>query len=369
MNLSQVTLHHVKMRLLSPFQASYGQVQDREVIIVEATDRDGVTGWGECVAFSVPWYTEETVKTCWHILEDFLIPLLSQNSYKKMEDYLIDCSKYKRHNMAKASIEAALWDLDAKQKGVSLSSLWGGTRKEVEAGVVVGLGDHDQMIASIQSYLDEGYKRFKVKIKPGQDYDLLKKIRSAFPTLPLMADANSAYSLADVKRIKALDEFRLMMIEQPLSSDDIIDHATLQRQIDTPICLDESIVSFEDARKAIELGSCKIINIKMGRVGGFREAQKIHNLCQSHHIPIWCGGMLETGVSRAHNIALASLPQFQIPGDISASSRYWSQDIIQPEVKIENGKIQVPSEPGLGFEIDRKHLSNLTLYKQHFKIR
>jgi o-succinylbenzoate synthase len=367
MNVRSVTLYHIKMKLLSPFQASYGSVLDRESIIIELNDTDGLSGWGECVAFSVPWYTEETVKSCWHMLEDFLIPLLFEHEINHPEQFVKRCSVFKRNNMAKASVEGALWDLYAKQLGQSLSTLWGGKRTKVDAGVVLGINRIDSMLANIQSYLDEGYRRFKVKIKPGFDYHLIEQIRIAYPNLPLMADANSAYSLEDIDQIRALDEFGLMMIEQPLGSDDIVDHSKLQSQLTTPICLDESITSSEDARKAIELGSCRVINIKMGRVGGFSEALKIHNLCQKNNIPVWCGGMLETGISRAHNIALASLPQFNIPGDISASSRYWKRDIIVPEVTIKNGSIQVPTAEGIGYEINREILSSVALKYKKFR--
>jgi O-succinylbenzoate synthase len=367
MNIHSVTLYQLKLELNSPFVTSYGEMINREVIIIEVKDSNGMSGWGECVAFTVPWYTEETIKTCWHMLEDFLLPVLFGHTYSSPNEFAQKLHIYKRNNMAKASIEAALWDLFGKQQGKSLSKLWGGTRTAIEAGVVVGLGPIEQMVAKIQQHVDEGYKRFKVKIKPGYDYTLLEKIRKFFPQLPLMVDANSAYTLNDMKLLQALDEFNLMMIEQPLGSDDIVDHAILQKQMKTPICLDESILSSDDARKAIELGSTRVINIKMGRVGGLTEAVKIHNICQTHGIPVWCGGMLETGISRAHNIALASLPQFQIPGDISSSSRYWKQDIIKPDVKVVDGKITVPTKPGLGYLIDVEQLNHYTVLKKTYE--
>ncbi|KAA0543158.1 o-succinylbenzoate synthase [Bacillus sp. BGMRC 2118] len=367
MKIKSVTIYQVKLQLIAPFAASYGEMSDREALIIEVMDESGRSGWGECVAFSLPWYTEETVKTAYHMLEDFLIPLLKSKNFAHPSEFVNEMNIYKRNNMAKASIEGALWDLYGKQQGKSLSELWGGTRMEIEAGVVVGLGAIEEMSSKIEQHLEEGYKRFKVKIKPGSDYQLLKQLRERFPSLPLMADANSAYTLQDLDMLKALDEFHLMMIEQPLGSDDMIDHAELQRTVKTPICLDESIISSEDARKAIQLGSTKVINIKMGRVGGALEAIKIHDICREAEVPVWCGGMLETGISRAHNIALASLPQFTIPGDISASSRYWKKDIIQPEVKVINGKIKVPSTPGLGVEVDTEQLRFYTVHKKAYE--
>lgn len=368
MNIKSVSIYHIKLQLISPFAASYGKLEIREALILEVVDENGQSGFGECVAFSIPWYTEETVKTAYHMLEDFLIPLLFKRTYSSPIEFVEEMKIYKRNNMAKASIEAALWDLYGKQQGKSLSELWGGTRKEIEAGVVVGLGSMEEMAEKIEQHLEEGYKRFKVKIKPGSDYVLLKQLREKFPDLPLMADANSAYNLKDIETLKALDGFNLMMIEQPLGSDDIVDHAILQNVMNTPICLDESILSSEDARKAIELGSTKIINIKMGRVGGATEAIKIHDICSASGVPVWCGGMLETGISRAHNIALASLPQFTIPGDISSSSRYWKKDIIQPEVKVVDGKIKVPTTPGLGVEVDREQLKHYSLSNKAYHI-
>lgn len=367
MRIKQITLHHIEMRLLSPFITNSGRVQDRESILVEARDVNGVIGWGEVVAFSSPWYTEETVKTSWHMLEDFLIPSLLAADIKHPEHVVTLFSFVKRNNMAKSGLEGAVWDLYAKQKNVPLASVIGGVRDKVESGVVVSLTTMEEALQKIARHVEEGYKRIKVKIKPGQDSDLLKTIRDHFPDVPIMADANSAYTLADLDHIKELDEFSLMMIEQPLDCDDILDHAKLQKELKTPICLDESITSFEDAKKAIELGSCGVINIKIGRVGGLTVAKKIHDYCYSHHIPVWCGGMLETGISRAHNIALASLANFTIPGDISASSRYWEEDIIIPEVTVQNGLIDVPKGPGIGFEINRELIERFTIKTKVFK--
>jgi o-succinylbenzoate synthase len=366
MNISQVQLKVISMPLMSPFHTHLGTVTEREGIIVEVTDSNGVSGYGEGVAFSTPWYTEETVKTSLHILSDVLIPLLMKNPIKHPEDAAELFKSIKRNQMAKAGIEMAIWDLYAKGKSKSLSTVMGGTREKIASGVVVAANSLDSCLSQIEKYLEEGYQRVKIKINPGQDYSFLSEIRRHYPDLPIMADANSAYTLDDLDRLRALDDFNLLMIEQPLASDDIIEHSLLQKEIQTPICLDESIVSFEEARKAIELGSCKIINIKAGRVGGLCEAKKIHDYCLNNGIEVWCGGMIEFGISRAHNIALASLAGFTIPGDISASSRFWEEDIITPEVTVENGFVTVPTAPGIGFEINEKRLKETTLLEKTF---
>ncbi len=366
MNISQVQLKVISMPLMSPFHTHLGTVTEREGIIVEVTDSNGVSGYGEGVAFSTPWYTEETVKTSLHILSDILIPLLMKNPIKHPEDAAELFKSIKRNQMAKAGIEMAIWDLYAKGKSKSLSAAIGGTREKIASGVVVAANSLDSCLSQIEKYLEEGYQRVKIKINPGQDYSFLSEIRRHYPDLPIMADANSAYTLDDLDRLRALDDFNLLMIEQPLASDDIIEHSLLQKKIKTPICLDESIVSFEEARKAIELGSCKIINIKAGRVGGLCEAKKIHDYCLNKGIEVWCGGMIEFGISRAHNIALASLAGFTIPGDISASSRFWEEDIITPEVTVDNGFVTVPTAPGIGFEINEKRLKEITLFEKKF---
>ncbi|GMB09899.1 o-succinylbenzoate synthase [Thermolongibacillus altinsuensis] len=367
MNVKRVTLYHVVMRLRSPFVTSLETVQDRDVIIVEVEDADGVIGWGECVAFSTPWYTEETIKTCWHMLEDFLIPSILSATIEHPDQVSTLFEHVKRNHMAKASMEMAIWDLYAKRQRISLSKALGGVRTKIEVGVVVGTEKMSDCLKMIEAYMEQGYKRVKVKIKPENDYEWLKEIRRHFPEIPLMADANSAYSLKDVERLKALDEFQLMMIEQPLASDDLIEHAFLQKQIKTPICLDESIATYHDAKVALELGSCQVINIKIGRVGGLTAAKRIHDLCQKYHVAVWCGGMLETGISRAHNIALASLPHFTIPGDISASSRYWEKDIIIPEIIVNNGEVDVPDRFGIGIDVDRNTLAKKAVYRQIFE--
>ncbi|MBD1380262.1 o-succinylbenzoate synthase [Metabacillus arenae] len=359
--IQKVVLHHLSLKLKTPFESSLETVTDRESIIVEAEDQRGVVGYGEVVAFSSPWYTEETIQTCYHLLKDFLIPLVFGNSFEHPSEVQKVFKRLKRNQMAKSAIEGAIWDIYAKKQETSLALQLGGSRKEIDAGVVVGISNQKTMLNQIETYLADGYKRIKIKIKPSQDLSIVREIRKHFPNLPLMADANSSYKLTDINRLKELDQYNLLMIEQPLAADDIVDHRLLQSQIETPICLDESIVTFEDAKKAIELGSCKVINIKPGRVGGLTESIKIHDYCMDHAIPVWVGGMLESGVSRAHNIALASLENFSIPGDLSASTRYWEEDIILPEVEVRNGKIKVPIDmPGIGFGLNEQAIKKFT---------
>lgn len=367
MNIDAIQLYVIKMQLKSPFHTHLGTVTEREGIIVEVRDSDGILGYGEGVAFSTPWYTEETVKTSLHILTDILIPMLKANPIEHPKEASALFQTVRRNNMAKSGLEMALWDLYSKQNLTSLASTIGGTRAKIASGVVVAANSTFHALGQIETFLSEGYRRFKIKINPSQDYTFLAEIRRHYPDLPLMADANSAYTLNDIDRLKALDDFNLLMIEQPLAVDDIIEHSVLQKELETPVCLDESISSFEDARKAIELGSCRIINIKAGRVGGLFEAKKIHDYCFERGIPVWCGGMIEYGVSKAHNIALASLPGFTLPGDISASNRFWDEDIITPEVTVDNGYVTVPSQAGLGFSINKKRMKDVLLTKKAFR--
>jgi O-succinylbenzoate synthase len=367
MKVKQVILRHIKMRLKFVFTTSFGSFLDKEFLLLEAKDENGLSGWGESVAFHSPWYNEETIKTNWHILEDFLIPRVLNREIEHPDEISQIFSNIRKNNMAKSTIEGAVWDLYAKQKGVSLANALGGTKKEIEVGISIGIQKNvDELLHLIEKYVKDGYKRIKVKIKPGWDVEVMREMRKHFPNVPLMADANSAYRLDDVDRLKALDEFDLMMIEQPLASDDIVDHAKLQKQIVTPVCLDESIHSYDDARKAIELGSCKIINIKIGRVGGLTEAKRIHDLCEKHNIPVWCGGMLESGIGRAHNIALTTLSNFVLPGDTAASSRYWEKDVITPEVTVHHGVITVPDKPGIGYEPNLEVIQQLTINEKSF---
>lgn len=369
-DMKKIVLHRLKMRLNDPFTTSFGTLQDKEFFIVEVIDDDGIRGFGESVAFSSPWYSEETVETNLHILEDFLIPMIKNNEINHPDEISEIFSPIRRNNMAKAALEGAIWDLYAKQREMTLAEALGGNKKEIDVGISLGIEPTiEEQLKKIDHYVQEGYKRIKIKIKPGYDVDMLKEVRKHFPDIPMMADANSAYTLDDIDHLRKLDELNLMMIEQPLAHDDIIDHAKLQSVMDTPICLDESIHSLEDARKAIELGSCKIINIKIGRVGGLTEARKIHDYCKEKNISVWCGGMLEAGVGRAHNIALTTLSQFNLPGDTAGSSRYWKKDIIESEVVVKDGVIEVPQKPGIGYDIDEAALKQYTVETKEYVVK
>jgi O-succinylbenzoate synthase len=351
MRLEEITLRELRMKLVAPFETSMERTEVRRILIVEA-NVDGTTGWGECVAGEAPWYSPETTKTAWHVLRDHLWPLLKGREFAAATEVWDLLGHVRGHNMAKGSLEAAIWDAEAKQKSVPLSKLLGGTREEIACGVSIGIKDSlDELAAAVKKELAAGYQRIKIKIKPGKDLEPVRRLRQDFPRIKLMVDANSAYTLGDWPMLKQLEGFYLMMIEQPLGWDDLYSHIELQKKMDTPICLDECIHTEEQARAAVELGACKIINIKLGRVGGYTVARRIHDLCQKHGIPVWCGGMLESGIGRAHNIALSTLPNFILPGDVTASKRYWEEDIIEPEVTVSaQGTIRVPPGPGIGFE-------------------
>ncbi len=362
MHIKSISLHHIEMELKTPFAASAGTTKTREFIIVEAKEKDGAIGWGECSAFASPWYTEETIQTAWHMLIDFLIPLVLNEPIGHPDDLQNRFQSIKRNNMAKAAIEQAIWDVYAKCKHQPLFELLGGKKTNIEVGAAIGIQqDEKTLLNTIERHIEQGYKRIKVKIKPGLEDAILAPIRKHFPTLPLMADANASYTLQDIDRLKKLDEYRLLMIEQPLAENDFVEHAHLQKQLNTPICLDESINSYHDAFQAIHLKSCQIITIKTAKVGGLTAAKQIHDLCQAKNIPVWCGGMLDSGIGRAHNLALSSLENFKLPGDASASSRYWERDIITPEVTVIDGSIKLPNAAGIGYEIDRKTLKSVTL--------
>ena len=352
------------MELVSPFETSLGVELFEEHIIVRI-DSDGITGWGECVVEPSPSYSYETLQTAWHILSDFLIPSILGKDFHTIEDALTLYKWIRGHRMAKAGVEAALSDAFAKSKGISLSSFLGGTRERISVGVSVGLQSSPaELVKVVAGYLQDGYKRIKIKIAPGRDIDLVKAVRNEFPHIQLQVDANSAYTLNDIEMLRVLDGYDLQLIEQPLGYDDIYDHSLLQRKLKTPICLDESIYTVSDTRAAIELGSCKIINIKPGRVGGYTESIKIHDYCASKNIPVWHGGMDESGIGRAGNVALASLPNFTLPGDISASKRYYKVDIVEPEFVInQDGMMDVPTKPGIGVEINLNMLEKVTVRK------
>ncbi len=356
MNIERITLREIRMPLVTPFETSFGRLTDRRMLLVEAAV-NGVSGWGESVAGEGPFYAPETVETAWHILRDFIWPLLKGREFSSASEIWDILAPIRGHNMAKGAIEAALWDAEARQKGLPLWKLLGGVREEIPCGVSIGIKPTvTELIATVESELAAGYQRIKIKIKPGKDIEPVAGLRERFPRIRLMVDANSAYRLEDWPHLKQLEPFYLMMIEQPLGWDDLFSHQELQRKLETPICLDECIHTVEHARAAIELCACRIINIKLGRVGGYVPSKQIHDLCQSRQIPVWCGGMLESGIGRAHNIALSTLENFTLPGDVTASRRYWTEDIIDPEVEVTpEGTIRVPSGPGIGYNprIDR----------------
>ena len=368
MLIKEINIRKMKMTMKAPFTTSFGTFQDKEFLLLEVTDELGNTGWGESTAFHSPWYNEETLETNLHMIRDFLIPLVLDKEIAHPDEINELFAPIRKNNMAKATVEGAIWDLYAKRNQLTLAQALGGTAEKIEVGISIGIQQNvEDLIELVRGYVAEGYKRMKVKIKPGFDVDVIKALREAFPHVPLMADANSAYTLDDIDVLKQLDEFNLTMIEQPLASDDIIDHAKLQKELKTPICLDESIHSLEDARKAIELGSTKIINIKIGRVGGLTESKKIHDYCMENDIPVWCGGMLESGIGRAHNVALTTLPNFILPGDTAGSSRYWEEDVITPEVVAVDGYITVPTSYGIGYEPNIEVMDRFTVETFNFK--
>lgn len=368
MVIKRVELRHIKMELVAPFVTSMGVETDEEHIIVRV-DGDGATGWGESVAEGTPFYSYETVHTAWHILRDFLIPGILGRDIAGISEAISPGARVRGHMMAKAGLEAALWDAFAKASGVSLSTSLGGTRSRIDVGVSIGIqATPVELVKKVTGYLLEGYKRIKIKIAPGLDLAFVAAVRKEFPDIPLQVDANSAYALSDIDTFRRMDDYDLLLIEQPLGYDDIYDHAKLQRELKTPICLDESIHSVADARAALELQSCRVINIKPGRVGGFTESKLIHDLCSSMRIPVWHGGMLESGIGRAGNVALASLPNFTLPGDISASKRYYKMDIVDPPFEVAaDGTMAVPKGPGIGVEVVMKRLDEVTLRKELFE--
>jgi len=353
------------MPLVTPFETSMERTTVRRVMLVEA-NVDGTTGWGECVAGGSPSYSPETVETAWHILRDFLWALLKDREFKSAADVWERLEPVRGHNMAKAALEAAIWDAQAKLEGRPLWELLGGERQEIASGVSIGIqGSLEELVRAVQVELEAGYQRIKIKIKPGIDVEPVRRLRKEFPGIKLMVDANSAYRPENWPLLEELEAFYLMMIEQPLGWDDLYGHVELQKRLKTPICLDECIHTEEQAKAAIELGACRIINIKMGRVGGHSVARRIHDLCQTNGVPVWCGGMLESGIGRAHNIALSTLPNFTLPGDVTASKRYWTEDIIEPEVVVSSrGTISVPQGPGIGFVPRVDRIEALTVRKE-----
>ena len=350
--VERVELYHVRLPLVQPFETSFGREDVRDTVIV-AVRGGGLTGWGEAATSVGPWYEYETVETCWHVLRDFLGPRVTGQEISAPDDVAHLMAPVRGHNLAKMGLEAAVWDLLGQAQGCSIAQLLGGVRDRVPVGVSIGVQESvPALLERIEDYWSQGYSRIKIKIKPGWDVDVVRQVRARFPGVPVMVDANSAYTLADAERLAALDDYDLLMIEQPLPYDDLVDHAELQRRLRTPVCLDESVPSLAAARAALALGSGRIVNIKPGRVGGLTVARAIHDLCRENGWPVWCGGMLETGIGRAHNVALASLPGFTLPGDISASARYFHQDIVEPAFVVnEDGTMTVPTGPGIGVAV------------------
>jgi O-succinylbenzoate synthase len=363
--IERVILRQIRMPLVHFFETSFGRTYERVIVLVEVQS-EGRSGWGEVTAGEHPFYNEEWTDSIWPLLRDYVAPRVTATPIQSADDVFDRTSAIRGHFMARGGAEAAIWDLEARRAGVPLAKHIGGTRTEMFCGVSIGIQDSvGQLLAKIETELAAGYQRIKIKIKPGWDVDVVREVRKTFPSIRLMADANSAYTLADADHLRRLDEFHLMMIEQPLAHDDIIDHAKLQAQLQTPLCLDECIRTPRHAEQAIEMHACGIINIKLGRVGGFRQARRIHDIAQAHGIPVWCGGMLEAGIGRAHNIALSTLPNFVLPGDVSASKRYWKRDIIQPAIEVSSrGTIQVPAGPGFGYDIDTDYLRSITVREE-----
>ena len=364
--IQSIELREICLPLIHFFETSFGRTTERRIVLARVTDADGVEGWGECTAGEGPFYSDEWTDSAWSTLGEFLGPMTVGQRVERAADLFGLMKPVRGHRMAKATIETACWDLEAKKLGVPLWKHLGGTRREVSCGVSIGIQDTpDILLEKICKEVDAGYQRIKIKIKPGWDVAIVTRVHKEFPNIRLMGDANSAYTLADVPLFKELDRFNLMMLEQPLAHDDIFDHAKLQQQIQTPICLDESIRTAEDATHAIAMGSCKIINVKLGRVGGHSEAKRVEAVARENDIPVWCGGMLESGIGRAHNIAMSTLAGFSLPGDVSASARYWEEDIIEPPVLVSaKGTIMAPDAPGIGFNLNLPRIDALTVRKQ-----
>jgi o-succinylbenzoate synthase len=367
--ISAIELSEIHLPLIHFFETSFGRTTQRRIILARVVDADGAEGWGECTAGEGPFYSDEWTETAWSTLKEFLAPMVIGREITGAAGVYDLMKSVRGHRMAKAAIETACWDLEARGAGTPLWRHLGGVHREISCGVSIGIQDTPELLLEeIEKELADGYQRIKIKIKPGWDLEIVKKVRERFPEIRLMGDANSAYTLADVDLFKALDEFDLMMLEQPLANDDIFDHAQLQKQIRTPVCLDESIKTPADAGNAIGLGACRLINLKLGRVGGHAQAKRVEAVAREHGIPVWCGGMLESGIGRAHNIAMATLAGFTLPGDVSASARYWHEDIINPPVTVSaNGTITAPDGPGMGFEVNRDRIAQLTVRTERIK--
>ncbi len=367
--LDKIVLRQIRMPLVHFFETSFGRTYHRDILLVEVV-ADGVSGWGEVTAGENPFYNEEWTESAWLIVRDYVAPRLLGHEFNSAADVAARSAHIRGHNMARGGVEAAVWDLEARLNHQPLwQQIGGGARTEIPCGVSIGIQESvDGLLEKIDTEVNAGYQRIKMKIKPGWDVDVIRQVRERFPSIKLMADANSAYTLKDIDHLRRLDDFYLMMIEQPLAHDEIVDHVQLQAALNTPICLDECIRSAHHAEQAIRLGACRIINIKLGRVAGFTEAKRVHDLAQAAKIPVWCGGMLEAGIGRAHNVALSTLPNFVLPGDVSASKRYWKRDIIQPEVEVSPaGTIAVRNEPGFGYALDLDYIRELTVREESLR--
>ena len=366
LNLQKLDLREIGLPLKAPFETSFGTTFERRILIVRVFDRDGAVGYSECTAPEEPFFNHETIDTAWTIITKYVAPLLAKANVCRAEDVSKVLAPIRGNRMAIGAVETAIWELESKIADKPLWQHLGGTQAEINCGVSIGLQPStDILLEKVTREVESGYQRIKLKIKPGQDLELVSTIRRAFPDILLSVDANSAYRLErDLDLLKQLDDFNLLMIEQPLAAGDLVDHAKLQQQLKTRICLDESITCLADAKHALELGSCRIINIKLGRVGGHSEARAIQAYCAEHNIPVWCGGMLESGIGRAHNIAMSTLPGFILPGDVSASARYWNEDIIVPPVEVSNrGTITAPAAPGIGYAINESLIEKITTRK------
>lgn len=365
MRIDSVTIREIRLRLRAPFETSFGSISDRMIVLVEV-HAGGTAGWGEVTAGEGPFYNSETKDLAWIVLRDFVVPLVLGKNLESPVEIPVLLSAIRGHEMSKAALENAVWDIAAQQRGLPLAKLLGGTQPEITCGVSLGIRSApEELIASVETEVAAGYQR--IKIKPGKDLEFISAVRKNFPSIRLMVDANSAYKIQDAPHLKKFDDHNLMMIEQPLEWDDIYEHSKLQAMLSTPICLDECIHNLQQTRAALELKACRVLNVKLGRVGGHTEARRIAEYCQSKRVPVWCGGMLESGIGRAHNIAMSTLPGFTLPGDVSASQRYWDEDIIEPEVEVTpKGTIRVPTAAGIGYRIRRDRVEALAVRSETF---
>jgi O-succinylbenzoate synthase len=365
MKIKKITLHKVAIPMVTSFTTSFGTIFEKPTVIVKAETNDGFVGFGESAALPFPFYKPETTDICMLVLKKYIAPLVLNKEFKTVEELMSFLKPIKNHNFAKTGLENAVWMIISLKEKKSLKKILGGIKNKIPVGESIGIKKTlEETLDEVGLRLSQGFQRIKIKIQPNWDVKIVEAIRNKYGDIPLMVDANSAYTLKDINIFKTLDKFNLMMIEQPLADDDIIDHSVLQKKIKTPICLDESILSVEDARKAIYLKACQIINIKPGRVGGLLESKKIHDLCQKNNIGVWCGGMLETGIGRAFNIAISSLPNYMYPADMSPVNFFYKDDLVKESFFVDNkGFVEVPNKPGLGFEIDEKKIKKYLIEK------